>query len=122
MDCHEYYKEVRSISDDIATEARSGSHGTGEDCREWLLEYLHETIDGHEYVIYTQKSQFVLAHSTNDGYSVEEFGSEGIVTDGCLNWAFLAFGALYADVMECLDGLSMPDGSEFDVNDPNPEE
>ena len=121
MDASEYYKEVRSIADEIATEARSGQHGTGEDCREWLLEYLHETIDGHQFVIYTNKSQFVLAHSANDGYSVEEFGPDGIVQDGCLNWGYLAFGALYADVMECLDRLTLEDGSEFDVNDPNPE-
>jgi len=117
----EYYAEVRSISDDIATEARSGSHGTGEDCREWLGDYLHETIDGHSFCIYTQKSQFVLAHSSNDGYSVEEFGADTIVEDGQIRWGALAFGALYADVMECLDRLTLDDGSDFDLNDPNPE-
>ncbi len=117
----EYYAEVRSISDDIATEARSGSHGTGEDCREWLLEYLHETIDGHSFCIYTQKSQFVLAHSNNDGYMIEAWGSEGVVKDCSVNWAGLAFGALYADVMECLDRLTLDDGTTFDINDPNPE-
>ena len=122
MDPHEYYKEVRSISDDIATEARSGEHGTGETCREWLSDYLHETIDGHQFVISTYKSQLVLAHSRNDGYAIEEFGTDSVVQDGCLNWAFLAYGALYADVVDCLDGLSLEDGSEFDINDPNPEE
>ena len=121
MDAQEYYKEVRSIANDIATEARSGEYGTGEDCREWLSDYLHETIDGHEFCIYTQKSQFVLAHSRNDGYSAEEFVVETIVQDGQLNWGAMAYGALYADVIDQLGHTTLPDGSDFDMNDPNPE-
>jgi len=122
MDYNEYWKEVRSIADGIAEEARSGDNGTGEDCREWLLEYLWETIDGHQFVIYTADSQDVIRHSPNDNYSAENFGAESIVDeDGHIKWEAIAFGALYADVMECLDRLSMPDGSDFDINDPNPE-
>ena len=116
----EYHAEVMSIAEDMAKEARSGEHGTGDDCREWLNEYVWETIDGHEWVIYTYKSQQILAISQNDGYSAENFGIESVVTDGAINWAALAFGALYADVMEALWRVEI-DGETFDPNDPNPE-
>lgn len=113
---HKYWKEVRGIAEGLAAEARSGELGTGEQAREELSERLWETIDGHEYVIYTYKAQTILSISPNDGYGAENFGVEAVVTDGAINWSALAFGALYADVQEALWNI---DG--FDVNDPYPD-
>jgi len=116
---NEYWKEIHSIADELVTKAKAGEFGTGESARETFGERVWEWIDGHSWVIYTSKSQEVVAISPNDGYSAENFGAESIVTDGAINWAALAFGAMYGDVMDYLDYLFRVDG--FDVNDPNPE-
>ncbi|MGH7176488.1 MAG: hypothetical protein ACREJC_03820 [Tepidisphaeraceae bacterium] len=112
----EYRQELRSLANEAREEARSGDHGTGEQAREWLMEWVDETIDGHQFVINTAQAQALLAISSNDGAYVENYGTDGVVRDGCLNWGALAYAAMEADLMEemdCLDG--------FDVNDPNPE-
>ena len=113
---NEYWKEVRSIADGLVAEAKEGEFGTGESAREGLNERLWESIDGHQWVIYTYHAQTITAISPNDGYSAENFGVETIVTDGAMNWSAIAFGALYADVQEALFKVD-----DFDVNDPNPE-
>jgi hypothetical protein len=64
---------------------------------------LHETIDGHCWVIYTAYNFQVLQHSDNDGYAVEEWGSDCATRDGVLNTAMLAFGALWADVSDYME-------------------
>jgi hypothetical protein len=113
----EYHQEIRDLAAEAVREARSGEHGTGEQCREWLLEWVHETLDGHEFVIYTAKAQAVLAISNNDGAYVESYGAEGALDrDGHVAWESMAYAAMEADLM---DYLSRMDG--FDVNDPNPE-
>lgn len=93
----DYWREVRSIVDSLLEE----SHSDGED-REGLETRLWETIDGHQWVIYTAYNFDVMKHSPNDGYSAENFGADSIVKDGALDTAAIAFGALYADVSEDL--------------------
>lgn len=93
----DYYREVANLADTLIQEARD----EGLD-REAFDERLHETIDGHEYVIYTQKAQNVLVHSSNDGAGPEELGADAFVKDGSLRWESLAYFALRRDVKECL--------------------
>ena len=82
----EYWSQVRAIAEEAAAE-----HGRDtEEGREWIW----ETCDWHSWVIYTARNFDVLRHSPNDGYIVENFGPEGIVTDAGMNWMLLAFGAL----------------------------
>jgi len=106
---HQYHAEVRSIAQDLLTEVRDDNPGElADSCivREALEERLWETIDGHQWVIYTYKAQQIIALSSNDSYSAENFGAESIVTeDGDIKWEAIAFGALYADVSEILWGL-----------------
>lgn len=97
-----YWAEVRAIALDVLQEAVE--HDRPAD------EHLWETIDGHGWVIYTAKAQLVLAWSPNDGYSIENWGADGAVEDGQIQWSRLAFGALYADVSELLRAL---DGDAF---------
>ncbi len=60
-------------------------------------------------VIYTAYNFDVLRFSDNDGYAIENWGAESAVKDGVLNTAGLAFGALYADVLEHSDfGTAIP--------------
>lgn len=112
----EYHKEISRLADEAIHEAKEGTFGIGEEAREGFLTWLHETIDGHQYVIYTAKSQVVLAISSNDGAYVENFGTDGVVSDGSLNWGALAFAAMEQDLV---DEFGTRD--DFDVNDPNPE-
>ena len=94
----DYWREVASIAETVAEE----SHADGLD-RDDLDERLWETIDGHQWVIYTAYNFDILRHSPNDDYYGTNFGAEGIATDAGMNWSALAFGALYADVQERLE-------------------
>lgn len=100
MTREEYLREVANIAESMVGEAADDG-----DDRDELYDRLHETIDGHQWVIYTAYNFDVLRHSDNDGAYVENFGADGLVTDGCLNTAALAYAALEADVSESLGGL-----------------
>lgn len=117
----EYWKEIRELAQDLAQDAASGENGHDDDAREWLHERLHETCDGHEWVIYTYSSQCIVPHSRNDGYSAENFGAESVVSDDGVNWAALAYGCLYGDISEQLFRVTLESGVDFDPNDPCPE-
>ena len=91
----EYWAEIESICT-----------STLEECREHQRiphEQLWETIDGHEWVIYTHSNFDVMKHSKNDGYSAENFGVESITQDGALKTEAIAFGCLYGDCIENAD-------------------
>lgn len=108
----EYWTEVASLAktiteecwDDldleVQTEVReaNGFAGVGK-ASESLDERLWETIDSHQWVIYTAYNYNVMQLSDNDGYAAENWGAESLVRDGALNTAAIAFGALYADVL-----------------------
>ena len=99
-----YFLECKGIAVDVIKETRERNLGASvEELREAISDYLWETIDSHEWVIYTHCAQRVLVESQNDGYaaSPEGFGVE-VVRDGVVNWSGLAFGAMYADVAEIL--------------------
>ncbi len=72
-------------------------------------------MDGHSRVIYTAKAKECLYESANDGAYLEDFGSEGAVKDGALNWSALAFCAFRQDVFEALsaDGIELHDEDTF---------
>lgn len=103
MTRHEYWVEVASLAESITEEAWDDGEYDDEDDPSFqgdLSERLWETIDGHQWVIYTAYNFDVLRFSENDGYMVDHFGSDGLVADGALNWGALAFWALCADVQE----------------------
>lgn len=108
-----YWAHVRDLAEDIAGMGRDGEFGEGEPAREKMLEYVHETVDGDGWVIYTAKAQAVCLVSDNDGAYADNYGSEGIIDDSGIAWSRLAYAALEADVMGHLDVI------DFDVNDPD---
>ncbi len=116
MTGRQYQQEINGLAQILRDEATAGEFGEGEEARESFQERTHEMIDGHEWIIYTGYHYEVLAHSDNDGYSVENFGAESILTDGQLNTAAMAFGAMYGDLWDALHRLN-----NWDPNDPNPE-
>lgn len=88
----EYWSEVAEVAETVTQEAR-------DDERE-ISEVLWEAIDSHPFVIYTAQAQALLSISPNDGAMVEDFGADGVVKDGSLNWSGLAYCAMEADVRE----------------------
>lgn len=87
----EYWADVHAYVDEAINESSSE-----EDC--W--ERLDQMIDGSMWVIYTYHAQAVVLVSDNDGAYIDEFGSDGLVTDGALDWSKLAWAAMRADAME----------------------
>lgn len=111
-----YWHDVRDMAESIKAELQSQiDDGTrGEDLRDWLIEHIHESIDGSARVMYTRQAQECLAYSENDGAYFEEFGDEGAVSDGAINWSALAYMAFRRDVEAQLEA----DG--VDLNEPDP--
>ena len=89
---NEYWTEVESLAESITEEAREQDRD--------IFEVLHETIDGHEWVIFTGCSQEIIRHSANESYSADNFGAETCFQDGQIRWDVIAFGCLYGDVSE----------------------
>jgi hypothetical protein len=104
-----YWQDVRDTAESIKSElldrVKDGEYG--DSLREWLLEHIHETIDGSARVIYTRQAQEALLYSDNDGAYIEEFGSDGVVEDGAIIWSRLAFGAFDADVKQQLESIGV---------------
>lgn len=98
----EYWKEVKQLARGVCEDAYDGCD-TLEDYNEQLGQMLHETIDGHQWVIYYPYNLPVLELSDNADYMVDNFGDHSVGVEferGGLSGLHcaLAFWALYADV------------------------
>ena len=90
-----YATECRNLAAQIVTEAHDDERD--------VQDVLCETIDGHEWVIYTHQNHGVLQHGNAEAYT-ENYDSEMPMTDGGeINWALLAYAALESDVQALLD-------------------
>jgi hypothetical protein len=94
-----YHNEIRSLAEDFKRRVEAGEFETRED----MLDDLHATIDGHHDVIYTACAMDVVCVSDSSGAYAEEFGSEGMVEGGDIQWSRLAFAAMYRDLCDQLD-------------------
>lgn len=90
---------------DLAAAIRHGEwsreRDEGVDPREFMIEYVDQTTDDHEFVIYTFKAGCVLLASSNDGAYEQELGDSGKATveaRACM--------AMRADVWELLEARS----------------
>ena len=101
----EYWVEVKSIADNLVSEAMSDNENDKDRAEEDIFDSrLHETIDGHQWVIYYSYNLDVIKHSANEDYYSDNFGGEaleeslkgGLDTLHC----HIAFWALYADVCD----------------------
>jgi hypothetical protein len=119
----DYWNDVCGLAKNILEEARTRYKAGETDLREWAIEYVDECVDGHERVIYTGQAIETVLYSDNDGAYVEDFGADGLVEDGQINWSKLAWAALRRDVTEQLsaegldlnaDDLGLSDDSEVE--------
>lgn len=102
----QYYKEVSAIAAALIAECMQECSDDRQEAEELINDSrLHETIDGHQWVIYYSYNLPVLTYSNNAEYGVDN----GLVELDSNNFSLsafhcsLAYWALYADVQEHVD-------------------
>lgn len=112
----DYNQDVRDTAESINAELEDHlkDQECGEGLREWLLEHIHETVDGSGRVIYTQSAMLGVFASDNKGAYFEDFDGEGVISDGDINWSALCYSAFERDVIEQMEAIGV------DVNSPVP--
>ncbi len=92
----EYWDDVRQIAKDAI-----GTHPGDEEGQDT---YVHESVDGSQWVIYTRRNLYVLLFTDHDD-AYEDIG-EIPTKDGASGvYQFLAFFAMRADVVDELERL-----------------
>lgn len=107
----DYYADVHGVADDFKRAAKAGEFKDAEGADEWL----HQTVDGSQRVMFTHLAQEALVVSDNEDAYADDFGEEILVKDGQINWPALAFCAFKADVLERLsaDGIELSDAKTW---------
>jgi hypothetical protein len=112
---YDYWNEVNSLAESVVEEAAQQESCDTKDSfdRDTVLEaindrILHETIDGHSWVIYYANNLDVIQHSDNEDYLIDNLGLEEAghcLKKGGLNGLHqaIAFWALYADVQDKIE-------------------
>ena len=96
----DYMDSVRSIAEEaIDLDDHDGSRG----------DYIHESVDSSEWVIYTYQAMLVPVVSGNGDAYDRDFGG---VPDGPMKESQIAYAAMLADVWEHVDLLERGRGSE----------
>lgn len=85
-----YNDEIRSIAEEANEGVKSGEITD-------LDDWLHETIDGHEFVIYTHKARLVLVATDHPDAYEDEYGDEQHTVEQA------AYAAMMRDVRDHLD-------------------
>lgn len=97
----DYYNDCRSVAQDLAQQMKDGTIGRAYDGD--FNQALHEATEATQRIIYTFQAKCGLLVSENaDAYS-EEFGEEGMVVGGNIQWERLALVAMQQDVLKELD-------------------
>ncbi len=105
----DYNTEINAIATNMVAEIMAETDNNKEEALEVINDYrLHETIDGHQWVIYYAYNLDVIQHSKNDEYMTDNFGNEEagtILAEKGLNslHTAIAFWAMYADVSELIE-------------------
>lgn len=104
-----YWIEVEGIASILAEEALDQADDDKEAAQEYIFDSaLHETIDGHQWIIYNYYNLQVIGHSDNEDYYDQNFGAEALaasLAEGGLSTlhCHIAFWALYADVSDKIE-------------------
>lgn len=97
-----HYSEIRSIADEAIKECNAHHDATDDEDirREWLIEWVDETTDGHSHVIYTFKAKCVCLASDNEDAYEDEIGEKPptVGAQACM--------AMRRDVWELLEARS----------------
>lgn len=114
----EYIKEIEGIAANITCEAVQIVKADNPDIEQDEIKeaaqelindsLLHETIDGHEWIIYTAYNLDIIQHSQNDEYYKDIYSNEDagkFLADKGIDslHSMIAFWVMYADVRDELD-------------------
>ena len=73
----QYYDEIKSIAKGLAEDALDANDWNRNDAENDINDSrLHETIDGHQWVIYTAYNMDVLRHSNSEDAYIDNFGGD----------------------------------------------
>ena len=94
VDYGEYWSQVKSTAEYLKQE----------DTEIDLYDRLWETIDGHEYIIYTHKAECVMMHTDNENAVFEAMGADALCEVETWSQAVVrcAFFAMKRDVQKYL--------------------
>lgn len=98
----EYWTEVKAIAREVRREAKE----RGEE----ETDVLAETVDSHQWVIYTWAAPYVLIHTRNADAAWDVTGCDPIGKSYGQLMAVLAFFALHEDVSEVLGNTAAAGG------------
>ena len=107
----EYYREINDLADDLYSVALDQKDNDHDMAVEAIHDHLlHETVDGHQWVIYTYSNELVERFSANaeafkDCYDNESIGA--LVVDQGLDALkpIIAYFAMYQDISDRLNEL-----------------
>lgn len=68
----DYYADVQGVVDELERQVKDGTITTREQADDWL----HETIDGHQRVIYTWQAKLGMLASENEDAYEDEYGEK----------------------------------------------
>lgn len=108
MNYSEYYAEVNSIAENLIAESMADFDNNPEQAMDDINDSrLHETIDGHRWIIYNSYNLKVIEYSDNEDCMIDNLGdneAEYILRQSGLSGLHqaIAFWAFYADVSELL--------------------
>jgi len=102
MTYQEYWQEVSALALSILQEAKNENPDMSEDdLLDEINDRLHETIDGHQWIIYNSYNLDVIKHSNNQNYMAENIGDfkETVIEKGFFGLCqAVAYWAMYADI------------------------
>tara|TARA_R110002073_G_scaffold332489_1_gene518622 strand:+ start:415 stop:774 length:360 start_codon:yes stop_codon:yes gene_type:complete len=109
----EYYREISDLADDLYSEALEQNDNDHDLAVEAIHDrLLPETVDGHQWVIYTYSNELVEQFSANaeafkDCYDNESIGA--LVADRGLEALkpIVAYFAMYQDISDRLNELEV---------------
>ena len=102
-----YIEEIKDIATNLVDELMD-EYEDREEAEEQAYDRLHETIDGHQWVIYYAYNDDVLKYSDNDEAYKDIYDNEGIgsiIAEHGLDSfkTAMAYFAMYQDVSELLE-------------------
>ena len=101
----DYYTDINDTAINLIDDLMEELDNDLEDVKEGLFDRIHETVDSHEWIIYTYHNAFIVNFSSNDeaykdfydneslGALVADRGPEGLTL-------IMAFYAMEADLSE----------------------
>ena len=101
----EYYTELNNLAEDIAKELLEEHDNDLDEAQQEAYDHIHETVDGHEWIIYERYHANIVAHSSNDEayqhvYCAEDLGT--LIVEKGLDHIIMvqAFYAMTQDLSE----------------------